>query len=323
MINKREILLGGLGLAFPQAAWAADEIKLPLGRNADGDWTVQVSINDQGPFTFQLDIGNGASSIPAPLANRLGLQLIGDALEPYIVQVGVQKYPGFRVNAANVRFGDKLTRKNMVFMRAPAAAYREFDGEIGSALALAKPSIFNPVSSEICIYPNGQMPLDGFISIPATVKRSGVNTSAIVLECLFLGQTSRLGLTMTNINGIYLRSAFVRKHGLWDRFPDYAERNSQQSNSPNGQWEKFHDFVAPEKNLEKAAWRIVNLKDFSIGSFKFDSVDAWLCDPGIEDELDNELEGFVGCDLLSRYSMAFGEKNQVLLKPNTSRSVNG
>jgi hypothetical protein len=316
MINKREILLASMGLVFPQMACAEDIIRLPLGRNADGDLTVQAKVNGQGPFAFLVNAGNGVSSMPVSLANRLRLQLIGDGLEPYIVQVGVQKYPGFRVNAADVRFGDVLTRKNMVFMRVPSNAFNgEEAGEIGSALVLSRPSILDFEAAEIRIYPKGQLPLEGFTAVSATVKRAGVNTSAVSLECRFADQAALLGVAMTGSRGVYLRPAFVRAHQLWDRFSDYTAHDSQQDSSPNGQWNKFHDFVAPQKNLQNARWRRVRLTDFAIGRFRFDAVDAWLSDPDMEDDW-KEMAGFVGIDVLSQFAVAFGEKDQVWLKPN-------
>ena len=317
MINKREALLGGLGLAFPQTAWSEDSILLPLSRTEEGDLNVQVSINGQGPFTFRVNTGAGLSSIPSALANRLRLQLIGDGLEPYLITVGSMPYPGFRVNAADARFGAVFRLRNLVFMRVPTEAFVDlpYEGVIGSALTLSKPSIFDLEKAEIRFYPNGRLPLDGFQPVPAVIKRSGVNTSAVSVACNFAGQSVSLGVNMTGGGGIYLVPSYVRDHQLWDAFSDYTEHRNDDDNVPSGEWEKFHDFVAPVQKEENAIWRTAVVKNFRLGPFAFDEVKIRMSHPEMKDVAD-DMAGFIGGDIMSRFSAAFGEKNQLWLKPN-------
>lgn len=321
MINKREILLGGLGLTFPQAVLAADSVRVPLEATEDGELNVRVSLNGQGPFTFRLDTGAGISSIPASLANRLKFQLIGDGLQPYAVTVGSQTFPAFRVNAAEARFGDELKLRNLVFMRVPTQAFGKssFQGIIGSALTLSKPSILDLEKREIRFYPNGQLPLAGFRPVEAEVRRSGVNTVAVSIGCSIVGHKTLLGAKMTGGGGLYLQSSFVRKYKLWDAFPDYIEDHSDHANLQSGDWNKFHDFARPQMNPETPNWRLVKMKDFAIGPFFFDEVEVRLLNPDLEDRVE-KLAGFVGGDIMSRFNVAFGQKNELWMKPNTGFS---
>jgi hypothetical protein len=126
-----------------------------------------------------------------------------------------------------------------------------------------------------------------------------------------------LGASMNRQAGVYLTSSYVKANNLWDRFPNYTVRESPQDNSPNDMWERFHDFVPQIKNPERENWRVVRLKDFSIGAFSFDDIDLWLCNPAAED-ISDEAVGFVGSDILSRFTIAFGVKNQVWFRPAAS-----
>ena len=318
MISKRELLLGGLALAVPEVAHAQGVIRVPLKRTEDGDLTVQMTINNQGPFTFLVDIGSGITSIRQSLSNSLNLQFIGDSLEPYVVEVGVQLYPAYRMNAVDVVFGTDFARRNVVFMRVPDAALASsgYDGVVGRALFLAEPDIIDFEAPEIRLYADGAMPLDGFQPVQALVRRSGVNSSAIAMQCQFAGQTEMLSVG-TIRNGIYLTSAYVREHKLWDQFSEYREHTSKQDNSPNHSWDKYQGLLGAEPNLEKAPIRIVKLKDFAVGSFKMGEIDLWLSNPDIEDRVDEKV-GFVGGDVISKFDIALGTKNQVWLKPNAS-----
>lgn len=319
MISKRSVLAGGLALILPQAAKADGTIRIPLQTTVKGHPAIQVTINEQGPFLFLLDPGNGASVIAAPLANRLKLQLIGDALQPYLAYVGVQVYPGFRVNAVDVRAAD-LKRKNMVFVRIPERAFgADYQGIVGSALLLKEASILDLATREIRIYPDGKLPLEGFLPLPAALKRSGVNSSSIVLETQLAGRKAMLGYTVGSRRAITLRSGYVRANKLWDRFADYRNEYSDQDNTANDQWAPYREVMRPEKNLQKPRWRVATITDFSIGNSRFESVDVWLSDPELEDNSEGEdFAGRISAELFGDSTLAFGEKNQMWIKPGTS-----
>ncbi len=301
MINKRGLLVAAAAMMVPRAAFAAEMVRVPLGRNSDGAPTVDLVINEQGPFTFEVDVGSGVSTIGRPLANRLNMKLIGDALQPFIVYFNARKLEGVRVNAVTATFGGTLTRHNVVFMRLPhgpdgtSTSNSSYEGMIGNSLFLAKPCILDLEANELRIYPDGNLPLDGFQAVAGKVSHSGVYTSAIMVAARLGDLSLTPALQTSGLDGIFLSSAFVKKHGLWDRFPDFTER--------------------PRAGL--GIYRTAWVDGLSIGPFSFDRVRLTMGDPEIDDHSE-DADCFVGLDIVSQFTIAFGAKSQLALKPNTS-----
>ena len=296
MINKREILLGGLGMLLSGRAEAAGEVlRVPLARDAMGYPLVSLHINDQGPFVFRLDAGARHSTIGLRLANRLKLQLIGDALDPYEGTRDGKSFRVYRVNAAKVETGGGPAFKNVTFLRG--VDIEGVDGIIGNVLFSSLPCILDDDAGEIRYYDEPSLPLDGFHAIPAKVIRSGIKSMAVVVETQLAGIGMKCGINTSSGAGVFVSSAFVKAHGLWDKYPDFVVED-QSADGKSG----------PIR-------RVVQAGDFKIGPFRLNAIQITLCDPANPKAWD-DIDAIVGAGVLSLFSIAFDGKGKVWLKPN-------
>lgn len=293
MINKREILLGGLGVALSgNAAVAGNMLRVPLAHDTGGHPLVSLHINGQGPFIFKLDAGARHSTIGTRLANRLKLQLIGDALDPYEGTANGKTMRVYRVNAARVEPDGGPIFKNLLFLRG--VDIDGVDGIIGNALFSSLPCVLDFDAGEIRYYDRQALPLDGFATIPAKIIRSGIKSMAVILEAKLSGEAMRCGInTLSNVD-VFVSSAYVKAHGLWDKYPN---------------------FVLEDNGADGPVRRIVQSSHFQIGPFHFDAVDLVLCDPD-QSGMSDDFDALIGAGALSLFAIAFDGKGGIWLKPN-------
>lgn len=297
MINRRNLALGAMALMLPDVAKADGVVRIPL-RMVDGRPVVEITINEEGPFLFAVNAGQGASFVDRKVSNRLKLRLIGDALEYHTLLAGVVTINTQRVNAAKVVVGGAFTLKNVSMYRMPDMDLGDdlnTQGTLGRQLFVQQDCVLDFEAGEIRLYPKGQMPLDGFRPVAAKIGTSPTTTYGITFDTTLEGKPLRVALDTWHGSELTLSPDYVLNHGLWDRDPDFV----------------------PVRTRLSADGRGVTMKDFRISPFRFDSVRVNLRPPGKDSPMaDYGIDAYVGLGLMSLFSIAFVGGKQVLLRSN-------
>ncbi len=318
-LNRRHLLATGLAALAPLPARAGDDVvRIPFRYYRSRLPVVDVTLDGEGPFPFTFSTSAIPNTVHWELAHRLELTpvhrlrnfLFGNKAISLADESRETNYQVDQVKIGDYALGAAL------FDSAPekpdAKAFHDLhakdldrpQGVLGTALFLGAPCVIDYAAMEIRIHPGGVPDLDTYARLPTRIDaeyRDG--GKSIRIDVNLGGDPLTAWVDTAGPTELYLPSAYVRRHGLYDRFTDYVE-------GP-------YDLAAPGRG----GFRVVRMKDLYLGTIHFDEINVQLADPDHDDQLNSQkgtqVEAIVGRGLLKQMSVAFQDRT-VFLKPNAA-----
>lgn len=294
--------LGGLGAGALAAPAAASVITVPIELRRQR-LVLPLWIDGKGPFQFFLDTGAPFYAINEQVARNAGLKTMQSAYAAGMTGV-VRRVDDFY--GSEVVIGGALKSENVVFT---ASRFAEGDlvGVAPLQLLLLRRTDLDPAAGQIRIYESGGPNLTGFQRLPlwkgkawvngAVVGDSGARAPKLTIDISWDGHPYRVQVDTGTPSALTLFATTVRRHGLWDKYPRWAQADGR------GMYEPF-----------KA--RIVRGSSLNVGSVAMKNPVVHLISPD-EPDIAREVDGVLGLDTLRRLSMSIDNgDNAFWIKPN-------
>ncbi len=314
-LTKRQILGAGLASLIPASAFADDVVRIPFDYYRDWVPVVPVSVNDSEAVPFIFSTGASLNRMDDDLAKALALKQINRLHDLFLGNQTISPGQVGRardVEAEVVKVGGVYDMGRRVFSVRPSTAkeqgYQDKHlndtnfprGTLGMDLFVAAPCILDYEARELRMSPAGLTGLDGFMTLPARITRSGSDISVSV-RALLDDQLLNCAVDTAGRADLYLASKYVREHNLYDRFPKGVDSPLSLADSAKG------------------TIRTVRMKNFDIGGIHFDEINVTLGDPLNNDHLSElDITAVVGRGLLKQLSLAFPGDGRVMAKANSA-----
>jgi hypothetical protein len=286
------------------AVRAADDgvIVVPMHLSDERFWTF-VWINRTGPYRLMLDTGSSRYLISSRIVEAAALT--------YATSENVRGLTGVahterNYAAADVVIGGVLRDRNVVFSAAPLGS--DFiAGAMPLGLLLLRPTELDFAESQIRIYEVNRPSIADFQRLDLVAPLEAVSLVGdaavfkapprLIIPIRLDGQVFRLLMDTGAPSAITLNGRTVAKHGLWSKYPKWAETDGR------GLEETF-----------KA--RMVRLSTLEIGDVAIKDPIVHLIDPQTIDA-DDQAEGLIGLEVLRRMTLLIDAgSNSLWMKPN-------
>ena len=295
--DRRRLMAGLLAASgMANAAWSGVPPRIyniPFTTTRARRLVIAVSIGGKGPFRFLMDTGGATSFIHDSLARRLKLENQGaDRFNGVGGGMWTSTYA-----ARDVVFGGQFRVPVMAMSGLSDSVMASMDGALAAGFLTAVPSLADFEARQISLYPDGvALPdLNGYALVSAERESGGFVSERLFVTVMVNREPARCLLDTGAPSALHLSSAYVRKHGLWDRNPQFENRRSGGISG------------------DSVATRFTHLDSLSIGGFAIAGAPVTLSDPTRDDNIGHD--GIVGMGVIARFNLAF-MKDGLYLKPN-------
>lgn len=317
--SKREFLAGALAVLVPGAARAEADGAIVVPISYDTFFplipipTLPVTLDGKGPYAFSFTTSSDFFIVDADLAQDLGLKPVNGVVNFLMgnrtvsmdktekeqdVACGSVKVGAFDLGPRHFVLG-KIDPKDEVRHRNHLNAPVCDRGTLGTRMFLETPSRIDFDAGEVRFYPNGSLALDGFTDLDTHVDTSTAGGKLIAVAAHLDGEDLRCTVDLIGHAELYLASKYVKKHGLYEKYPDYIEQALDPSDPSKG------------------TARVVRMRNFRLGGVTFDEINATLGDPKVDDHLGQiDVKAAIGGGLSRQLNLAFLD-NRIFVRPNT------
>lgn len=312
MLSKRHLLTACSALLALAAvpgltpAWADDKapkqkylVEIPITFDAGGSPVVDLFIGEHGPYRFMIDSGSFGGIIREDLAKTLKLGTHGVASTSSVAGRPDRNYI---YQAHDVLMGGIFTLPTIDLVGMDKLPHAGFDGVLPASILTALPTELDFEKAQVRYYLQGApMDLTGFSKLNAESQADYDGGAEKIYARVKLDGHELLCLVDTGAGGhLFLSGAYVQSHGLWRKNADAGQSGSTGANG------------------EAVQTRIVKMANFEFGATHFDEIWVQLGDPGgLDNLLDQGIDGIIGCQILRQFTLAFAEHHQVFAKPNS------
>ena len=308
MLSKRDLLAGGSALlalvALParaddKAAKQPTIVQIPIAFNAAGYPIMDLFIGESGPYRFLLDTGSFGAMIREDLAKTLKLNTRGVMPISSLAGRGEREYI---YEARDVLLGGVFKLPSMDMVGLEKLPREGFAGVLPASLLTGLLTELDYEGAMVRYYLNGApMDLTGFSKLNAESQADYDGGAEKIYVRVKLDGRDLLCLVDTGSSShLLLSGAYVQSHGLWHKNADAAKSGLAGANG------------------DALDTRIVKMPNFEFGATHFDEVWVTLGDPGgLDNMLDQGIDGIIGTPLLRQFTLAFAEHHQVYAKPNS------
>ena len=309
MLSKRDLLAGGGALLalMTAPARAGDKkptiLQIPFSPGPGDGPVVDLFFGEKGPYRFFIDTGASGAAINESLAKTLKLPPIGTEGGAGLTGASDRH---FIYTARHVRLGGVLALPaiDMSGWAKPMSDGR--DGLLPASLLTGAPSELDYEGALVRYYLNGApMDLTGFVKLDTASQADYGGGTAGGAEKIYVrvkldGRELLCIVDTGSPPGLVLSGAYVQSHGLWSKYPDAVDSR----------------LAGVDGGVMKT--RIVKIPDFEFGAVHFDGIWVELGDPGSHDMLlGMGVDGIIGVDILRQFTLAFAERHDVYIKPNS------
>lgn len=307
MLSKRDLIAGGTALLVLAASPVRAEdkpkqkyiIQVPITFDAESRPVVDLFIGEAGPYRFIIDTGSFSALIKEDLAKSLKLHthgvisalgLAGQVDREYIYQ------------ALDVQLGGVFHLPSIDMVGAPRLPHNGADGILPASILTALPTELDFEGAMVRYYLNGApQDLTGFSQLNVLSQADSDGGAQKIYAHVRLDGRDLLCLIDTGAAGhLLLSGAYVSTHGLWKKYADAGESG------------------AAGINAEVLKTRIAKIPNFEFGPVHFDDIWVTLGDPGgLDNLLQQGIDGIIGDDLLRQFTLAFAPHHEVHIKPNS------
>ncbi len=309
MLSKRHLLTAGgsaLAVLIALPAWADDKapkkkyiIQVPITFDTESRPVVDLFIGEAGPYRFMIDTGSFSALIKEDLAKSLKLHTHGVIATQSLAGSADREYI---YEATDVLLGNVFHLPSIDMVGAPKLPHNGVDGILPASILTALPTELDYEGAMVRYYLNeAPQDLTGFVKLNTLSQADSDGGAEKIYAHVKLDGRDLLCLVDTGASGhLFLSGAFVSMHGLWKKYADAGEAGASGVNG------------------ETVKTRLVKVPNFEFGPVHFDDMWVTLGDPGgLDNLLQQGIDGLIGDDLLRQFTLAFAEHHAVYVKPNS------
>ena len=307
MLSKRDLIAGGGALLVLSASSVrADDkpkqkyiIQVPITFDGESRPVVDLFIGEAGPYRFMIDTGSFSALIKEDLAKSLKLHTHGVIATQSLAGTADHEYI---YQALDVLLGNVFHLPSIDMVGAPKLPHNGVDGILPASILTGLPTELDFEGAMVRYYLNGAaQDLTGFSKLNILSQADSDGGAEKIYAHVKLDGRDLLCLVDTGAAGhLFLSGAYVSGHGLWKKYVDAG------------------DSGASGVNGETVKTRLVKVPNFEFGPIHFDDMWVTLGDPGgLDNLLQQGIDGLIGDDLLRQFTVAFAPHHEVYVKPNS------